>query len=63
MLGGETLIKQPRLPNQESPRIVVNCSETKRKLTMMGDKNGETIKEIIKRLVGKEFSKWEEKQK
>lgn len=51
-------MKQPRLPKANSPRIIVDCLETKKRLVEMADANNETVKEIVIRLVRKEYEKW-----
>lgn len=50
-------MQQSRLPKADSPRIIVDSIETKQKLIEIGKVRGETLKEIVIRLVEEEYSK------
>lgn len=50
-------MKQSKLPSLNSPRFVVECMDTKKKLIEIGEKNNETLKDIIVRLVEVEHRK------
>lgn len=50
-------MQQSRLPKADSPRIIVDSIETKQKLIEIGKARGETLKEIVIRLVEEEYSK------
>lgn len=48
-------MKQPRMPQKTASRIVVDDQQAKEKLIEIGEKTGETLKEIIVRLIEFEF--------
>jgi hypothetical protein len=50
-------MRQPRLPKPDSSRIVVDSLETKKVIIAISEKTGESLKEIIIRLVDQEHKK------
>lgn len=49
-------MQQSRLPKTENPRIIVECLETKKKIIEIAKRKNETIKEVVVRLVDREFN-------
>jgi hypothetical protein len=50
-------MKQPRLPKATNKRITVESLETKEKAINISEKTGESLKEIVVRLIDNEHKK------